>query len=65
MPKQRQVILPIAGTEYRFDNELTNRRTIERSFREVQDNINVVSDKSDKDASLALRKYHFMFMGAK
>jgi|TARA_E500000305_G_scaffold93369_1_gene81827 hypothetical protein len=65
MAEQRSVVLPIATQEYDYNNELTNRRTVERSFREVQDTLNVVADKTDKDASLAIRKYHFMFMGAK
>ena len=65
MAEQRSVVLPIAQPQYDYNNELTNRRTVERSFREVQDTINVVADKEDKDASLAIRKYHFMFMGAK
>ena len=65
MSEQRQIVLPIAPQQYDYNNELTNRRTVERSFREVQDTLNVVADKSDRDASLAIRKYHFMFMGAK
>tara|TARA_R100000908_G_scaffold63020_1_gene43098 strand:- start:250 stop:447 length:198 start_codon:yes stop_codon:yes gene_type:complete len=65
MAEQRSIVLPIAPLEYDYNNELTNRRTVERSFREVQDTLNVVADKTDKDASLAIRKYHFMFMGAK
>lgn len=65
MAKQRSVVLPIAGQQYEYNNELTLRRTVERSFREVQDTINVVADQTDKDASLSLRKYQFMFMGAK
>jgi hypothetical protein len=65
MAKQRYVILPVAGIDYNYDNELTTRRSIERSFNEVQDTINVISNQNDKDASLSLRKYQFMFMGAK
>ncbi len=65
MAEQRSIVLPIAPQEYDYNNELTNRRTVERSFREVQDTLNVVADKTDKDASLAIRQYHFMFKGAK
>jgi|DEB0MinimDraft_10_1074344.scaffolds.fasta_scaffold00086_29 hypothetical protein len=65
MAKQRHVILPVAGIDYNYDNELTTRRSIERYFNEVQDTINVISNQNDKDASLSLRKYQFMFMGAK
>lgn len=65
MAEQRNVILPIADVDYSYNNELTTRRLIEKSFNEVQDTINVISNQNDKDASLSLRKYQFMFMGAK
>jgi len=51
--------------DYSYNNELTTRRLIEKSFNEVQDTINVISNQNDKDTSLSLRKYQFMFMGAK
>jgi len=65
MAEQRNVILPIADVDYSYNNELTTRRLIEKSFNEVQDTINVISNQNDKDTSLSLRKYQFMFMGAK
>ena len=58
------VVLPTANPEYDFQNELTMRRAIERSFSEVSDDFRAVTTKPDKDESLALKRYQFLLMGA-
>ena len=58
------VVLPTANPEYDFQNELTMRRAIERSFNEVSDDFRAVTTKTDKEASLALKRYQFLLMGA-
>ena len=58
------VVLPTANTEYDFQNELTMRRAIERAFNEVSDDFRAVTTKTDKEESLALKRYQFLLMGA-
>ena len=40
------------------------RRAIERSFNEVSDDFRSVTTKTDKEESLALKRYQFLLMGA-
>ena len=58
------VVLPTANTAYDFQNELTMRRTLERSFADVQDNLNEVTTKVGKEESLAMKRFQFLLMGA-
>tara|TARA_R110002020_G_scaffold234820_4_gene446920 strand:- start:1042 stop:1251 length:210 start_codon:yes stop_codon:yes gene_type:complete len=58
------VVLPTANPEYDFQNELTMRRAIERSFADVEDDFRKVSTKVDKEESLALKRFQFLLMGA-
>ena len=58
------VVLPTANPEYDFQNELTMRRAIERSFNDVSDNFRTITTKTDKEESLALKRYQFLLMGA-
>ena len=62
--KTNSVVLPTANTAYDFQNELTTRRTIERSFAVVQDNLNEVTTKVGKEESLAMKRFQFLLMGA-
>jgi len=59
------VVLPTANPEYDFQNELTMRRSIERSFAATQDDFEKVENKVGKVESLALKRYQFLLMGAK
>jgi|TARA_R100001530_G_scaffold31668_1_gene24865 hypothetical protein len=62
--KTNSVVLPTANTVYDFQNELTMRRTLERSFADVQDNLNEVTTKVGKEESLAMKRFQFLLMGA-
>lgn len=62
--KTNAVVLPIANTAYDFQNELTMRRTLERSFADVQDDLIAISQKVEKEESLALKRFQFLLMGA-
>ena len=59
------VVLPTANPEYDFQNELTMRRSIERSFATTQDDFENIENKVGKVESLALKRYQFLLMGAK
>jgi hypothetical protein len=58
------IVLPTANPEYDFQNELTTRRAIERSFADVDDDFTKISNKVDKVESLALKRFQFLLMGA-
>ena len=62
--KTNAVVLPTANTAYDFQNELTTRRTLERSFADVQDDLIALSQKVEKEESLALKRFQFLLMGA-
>ena len=62
--KTNSEVLPTANTAYDFQNELTLRRTIERSFADVQDNITEINQKVSKEESLAMKRFQFLLMGA-
>ena len=62
--KTNSVVLPTANVAYDFQNELTMRRTLERSFADVQDNLNEVTTKVGKEESLAMKRFQFLLMGA-
>ncbi len=62
--KTNAVVLPTANTAYDFQNELTTRRTLERSFADVQDDLIAISQKVEKEESLALKRFQFLLMGA-
>ena len=56
------VVLPTANPEYVFQNELTMRRAIGRSFATTQDDFDKVENKVGKVESLALKRYQFLLM---
>jgi hypothetical protein len=64
MASQRQEPLPIAPDEYSVLNERLNRRTIELVFQTMENDIQVAKTQSDKDGSLAMRRFQFLLMGA-
>ena len=51
-------------TEYEEVNERVTRRTIEQNFQDVASDLHNVKTQNDKDGSLAMRKYQFVFLGA-
>ena len=53
-----------APLEYEERDESISRRTIEQNFQDVSSDIYAAKTKDDKDASLALRKYQFLLLGA-
>tara|TARA_R100001163_G_scaffold64112_1_gene57583 strand:+ start:674 stop:877 length:204 start_codon:yes stop_codon:yes gene_type:complete len=56
--------LNTAPPEYQQHDEGISRRTIEQNFEDVSTDMNAQKQYIDKDASLALRKYQFLLLGA-
>ena len=56
--------LNTAPVEYEKVNERVTRRTIEQNFQDVASDLHNVKTQNDKDGSLSLRKYQFLFLGA-
>ena len=53
-----------APQEYEEYDESMSRRTIEQNFQDVSSDIHSVKVQADRDASLSLRKYQFLLLGA-
>ena len=53
-----------APMEYEETDESITRRTIEQNFQDVASDIHDVKTQNDRDGSLSLRKYQFLFLGA-
>ena len=53
-----------ASLEYEETDESVTRRTIEQNFQDVASDIQDVKTQNDRDGSLSLRKYQFLFLGA-
>ena len=56
--------LNTAPVEYEEVNERVTRRTIEQNFQDVASDLHNVKTQNDKDGSLSLRKYQFLFLVA-
>ena len=53
-----------APLEYEEADESVSRRTIEQNFEDISSDIHSVKIQGDRDASLSLRKYQFLLLGA-
>jgi len=53
-----------APIDYEEYDESMSRRTIEQNFQDVSSDIEAVKVQADKNASLSLRKYQFLLLGA-
>ena len=53
-----------APPEYEERDESISRRTIEHNFQDVASDMHDVKTQNDRDGSLSLRKYQFLFLGA-
>ena len=56
--------LNAAPEEYEERDESLSRRTIEQNFQDVASDMHNVKTQNDRDGSLSLRKYQFLFLGA-
>ena len=56
--------LNAAPEEYEERDESLSRRTIEQNFQDVASDVHNVKTQNDRDSSLSLRKYQFLFLGA-
>jgi hypothetical protein len=57
-------VLNSAPVEYEERDESLSRRTIEQNFQDVASDMHNVKTQNDRDGSLSLRKYQFLFLGA-
>jgi hypothetical protein len=62
MPKY--TTLPVASMDYEQQNEQVARRTIEQSLQDIASTVEGNTNKTNKDSSLALRRFQFLLMGA-
>jgi|TARA_B100000035_G_scaffold70964_1_gene58346 hypothetical protein len=62
MPKY--TTLPVASAEYERENEQVARRSIEQSLQDISSTVEGNTNKTNKDSSLALRRFQFLLMGA-
>lgn len=56
--------LPVAPIEYLARDEQVTRRTIENSFEDLDIKVDANRNKTNKQSSLALRRFQFLLMGA-
>jgi len=60
----RYTTLPVASKEYEQQNEQVARRTIEQSLQDISSTVEGNTNKTNKDSSLALRRFQLLLMGA-
>ncbi len=60
----RYTTLPVANREYEQQNEQVARRTIEQSLQDISSTVEGNTNKTNKNSSLALRRFQFLLMGA-
>jgi hypothetical protein len=60
----RYTTLPVATREYEQQNEQVARRTIEQSLQDISSTVEGNTNKTNKNSSLALRRFQFLLMGA-
>ena len=64
MADYRMVVLPIATEEYNRSNEQVSRSTVTQALQDMQSDVAGNTNKTNKDSSLALRRFQFLLMGA-
>lgn len=57
--------LPSTLAIYDPNNEQTTRRTIEQAFQDLRNDIIEIRDKTDKVASLSMKRHQFLLMGSR
>lgn len=58
------ITLPVASEQYGFDNEQLMRRSAEQAFQDLRSDVVENRHKSNRDSSLAIRRFQFLLMGA-
>jgi|TARA_B100001094_G_scaffold120767_1_gene116478 hypothetical protein len=56
--------LPVATQAYEQQNEQVARRTVEQSLQDISATVEGNTNKTNKDSSMALRRFQFLLMGA-
>ena len=56
--------LPTVTPERDIHNEQIMRRQVEQHFSDLRNDVIEIRDKTDKEASLSLRRHQFLLMGA-
>ena len=64
MADYRMVVLPTASFEYSQQNEQVSRATVTQALQDMQSDVAGNTNKTNKDSSLALRRFQFLLMGA-
>ena len=60
----RSTPLPVPPTEYDARAEAINRRTIELTLDQIENDVVLAKTQGDKEGSLAMRRFQFLLMGA-
>ena len=58
------ISLPVADFKFDMNNEQVSRRMTEQTFASLRNDIVEIRDRTDKEASLAMRRSQFLLMGA-
>ena len=61
----KNISLPLPTAEYDQDDEATTRRTIEQAIETLAINLKKIEELESNVISNAIRKKHFLLMGAK
>tara|TARA_R100001594_G_scaffold24026_1_gene47047 strand:- start:1327 stop:1524 length:198 start_codon:yes stop_codon:yes gene_type:complete len=64
MGDYRMVVLPTASFEYSQQNEQVSRSAVTQALQDMQSDVAGNTNKTNKDSSLALRRFQFLLMGA-
>jgi len=64
MASIRTIPLPSPNEEYDRENEQTMRRTVELALQSIESDMLAAKTQSDKQSSLAMRRFQFLLMGA-
>jgi hypothetical protein len=60
----RYTTLPVSTPNYDSQNEQVTRRTIEQALQDITSDVEGNTNKTNKNSSLALRRFQFLLMGA-
>ena len=64
MASVKTIPLSSPSEEYDRENEQTMRRTVELALQSIESDMLAAKTQSDKQSSLAMRRFQFLLMGA-
>jgi len=64
MASVKTIPLSSPSEEYDRENEQTMRRNLEIALQDIENDVLIAKTQSDKQSSLAMRRFQFLLMGA-